>query len=181
MRGTTGGDSELSLYESGSGRITLKGVSGRGEIHLYGTNPIIEYHGAGYIQGLSLTNPIFIDNAHLQTVTGRFSYSGAQVFSGNCPSSWTDLDLSSYVGSRRALVFLKVKANAGITSKKYKFRTNGDTDEYSYALDRSHCSACVVSIGQCGTVWVMTDANGVIEWMSGSSESTTLWLLAYIT
>jgi len=121
------------------------------------------------------------DPARLLHTTGRFTYDGRLIFSDNCPSSWTDLDLSSYVGSRRALVFLKVKANAGTTSKKYRFRTNGDTDEYSYALDRSHCSACVISIGECGTVWVMTDENGVIEWMSGVSESTDLWLLAYIT
>jgi len=122
------------------------------------------------------SHPIVLEN-----VIGRFSYSGAQVFSGNCPSSWTDLDLSSIVGARRALVFLKVKANAGITSKKYRFRTNGDTDQYSYDTNRPHCSACVVSIGECGTVWVMTDANGIIEWMSGESHDTTLWILAYIT
>jgi len=117
----------------------------------------------------------------LQNVSGRFSYSGAQVFYGNCPSSWTDRDLSPWVGSRRALVFLKVKARGGITAKKYKFRTNGDTDEYSYGYDWPHCSACTIGIGECGTVWVMTDNYGKIEWMAGASQATTLWLLAYIT
>jgi len=107
--------------------------------------------------------------ATLENIHGRFTYSGTLVFQGNCPSSWTDRDLSGYIGARRALVFLKVKNNAG-TAKKYKFRTNGDTDEYSYGGDWPHW-----------TVWVMTDANGIFEWMSGVSESTSLWLLAYIT
>jgi len=118
--------------------------------------------------------------ATLENIHGRFTYSGTLVFQGNCPSSWTDRDLSSYIGTRRALVFLKVKNNAG-TAKKYKFRTNGDTDEYSYGYDWPHCSTCTIAPGECGTVWVMTDADGVIEWMSGASESTSLWLLAYIT
>jgi len=114
-------------------------------------------------------------------VTGRFSYSGDMVFSGDCPSSWTDLDLSSVVGTRRALVFLMVRADAGVTSKKYKFRRNGDTREFSYGPDWPQCSACTVAIGECGTVWVVTDENGVIEWMSEQSHDTTVWVLAYIT
>jgi len=145
---------KINMYDSGGVRQALFGP---GTIHmgdLDGSGPYISLiastspsigfgNVAGTFKGASSSAP-----ATLENVIGRFSYSGAQVFSGNCPSSWTDLDLSSYVGSRRALVFLKVKANAGTTSKKYKFRPNGDTDEYSYALDRSHCSACVVSIGR---------------------------------
>jgi len=180
MSGTTDGESFLDLAYFGNGRVALQGLSDGGKILLFGTNPAIEYHSAGYIQGLSLIDPIFINNACLETVTGRFSYSGAQIFSGNCPTSWTDRDLSSYVGSRRALVFLKIKNNAGI-DKAYAFRPNGDTDEYTQPADYPHSSKCVVKPGECGTVWVMTDASGVIEWKSGSSTSTTMWLLAYIT
>jgi len=144
---------KINMYDSGGVRQALFGpgtiymgdLDGSGPYIslIASTSPSIGFGNvAGTFKGASSSAP-----ATLENVIGRFSYSGAQVFSGNCPSSWTDLDLSSYVGSRRALVFLKVKANAGTTSKKYKFRPNGDTDEYSYALDRSHCSACVVSIG----------------------------------
>jgi len=113
-------------------------------------------------------------------VYGALHYSGSQVFSGNAPTSWTDRDLSSYVGSRRALVFLKVK-NRGGFAQRYKFRENGDTDDYSLADTRWHCSGCVLDSGYCGTVLVMTDANGVIEWWSNNGYPTDVWLLAYIT
>jgi len=119
------------------------------------------------------------DPARLLHTTGRFTYSGQQVFSGTCPVSWDDLNLSSYIGSRRALVFLKVKAET--QNGYFKFRPNGDTDEYSYGADWPQCSQCTIAGGECGTVWVMTDANGVIEWQANWQQSTSIWLLAYIT
>jgi len=119
------------------------------------------------------------DAARLLHTTGRFTYSGQRVFSQTCPISWDDLNLSSYIGSRRALVFLKVRPNT--QAGDFKFRPNGDTDQYSYGMDFPHCSQCHVAAGECGTVWVMTDANGVIEWQANWQQSTYIWLLAYIT
>jgi len=178
---------KINMYDSGGVRQALFGpgtiymgdLDGSGPYIslIASTSPSIGFQNiAGTFKGASSSAP-----ATLENVIGRFSYSGAQVFWGMCPTSWTDLDLSSIVGSRRALVFLKVKAREGITSKTYKFRPDGDTDEYSYGSGYSHCSTCVVAIGECGTVWVMTGSNGKIEWMSGQSHGTTIWLLGYIT
>jgi len=178
------GDVETVIWE---GQIGLWNNSGTQTFQLYGDNGSgtakmefltssseIYFRNGGKIYGTS-SNPV-----ELQYTSGRFTYCGQTVFSDACPSTWTDLDLSSYVGSRRALVFLKVKNAAG-SAKKYRFRPNGDTGDYSYGYDRSHCSACTIDPGEYGTVWVMTDASGIIEWMSGVSESTSLVLLAYIT
>jgi len=178
------GDPETAIWE---GQIGLWNDSGTQTFQLYGDDGTgtakmefrtsggqIYFWNGGKIYGTT-SNPV-----ELQHTFGRFTYCGQTVFSDACPSTWTDLDLSSYVGSRRALVFLKVKNAAG-SAKKYRFRPNGDTGEYSYGYDRSHCSACTLSPGEFGTVWVMTDTSGIIEWMSEVSESTSLVLLAYIT
>jgi len=183
---------EISPSGSYAHYVTVRGGSGYGNSYLTFEKVSFSDSSGGSVLELNATNKelVFfapgcqirsVYGATLNKIHGRFSYSGSQVFYGDCPSSWTDLDLSYYVGSRRALVFLKVKAHGGTTAKKYKFRMNGDTDEYSYGYDWPHCSACTVAIGECGTVWVMTDNYGKIEWMSGSSDATTLWLLAYIT
>jgi len=152
------GDPETAIWE---GQIGLWNNSGTTTFQLYGDNGSgtarmefrtsggeIYFWNGGKIYGTS-SAPV-----ELEHVSGRFSYSGALVFSGNCPSTWTDRDLSSVVGARRALVFLRVRNNAGF-DKKYRFRPNGETCEYSSA--------------------------GVIEWMSGASEPTDLWVMAYIT
>ncbi|RLC84207.1 MAG: hypothetical protein DRJ03_14895 [Chloroflexi bacterium] len=111
--------------------------------------------------------------------SGRFTFSNAVAFNSTSPVTWTDLDLSSIVGNRRALVFLKVKAQD--RNGYFKFRPNGDTHEYSYGADWPQCSQCMIAGGECGTVWVMTDANGVIEWTSDWQQSTVIWVLGYIT
>jgi len=162
----------------GPGTLYMGDVDGSGPYIslIASTSPVIGFaHVAGTFKGASSSVP-----ATLENVIGRFSYSGAQVFSASAPTSWTDLDLSSYVGSRRALVLLKVK-NRGGFAQQYKFRTNGDTDDYSVADDRWHCSACILDSGYCGTVLAMTDASGIVEWWSNNGYSTDVWLLAYIT
>jgi len=178
------GDVETAIWE---GQIGLWNNSGTQTFQLYGDDGTgtakmefrtsggqIYFWNGGKIYGTSS------DPVELQHTFGRFTYCGETVFNDSCPSTWTDLDLSSYVGSRRALVFLRVK-NAASTAKKYRFRPNGDTRDYSYGYDRSHCSACTIDPDEYGTVWVMTDTSGIIEWMSEVSESTILVLLAYIT
>lgn len=108
-----------------------------------------------------------------------WKHSGAQVFSGIAPTSWTDLDLSSYVGSNRALVLIKVKGASG--SSTHIFRPNGDTDEYWRCSDLSDMGAQGHK-GECaeaGLVVVETDATGIVEWR-GQGTNVTLTLLGYV-
>jgi len=145
----------LDVVYAGSPRFEVAGNPGGALIRTWGTSTLRPESGT-----LTIGPDVALSTIGSE-VTGRFSYSGDMVFSGACPSSWTDLNLSSVVGTRRALVFLMVRADAGVTSKKYKFRRNGDTREFSYGPDWPQCSACTVAIGECGTVWVVTDENGV--------------------
>lgn len=111
--------------------------------------------------------------------TGGWRHSGAQVFSGTGPTDWTDLDLSSYVGSNYALVLIKVKGASG--SSVNVFKPNGDADEYWRCSDLSDMGAQGHK-GECaeaGLVLVETDANGIIEWKN-RGRNVTLTLLGYV-
>jgi len=107
------------------------------------------------------------------------TYDGSQVFSGGSPTSWTDLDLSSYVGSNRALVYLRVDISSGIASW-YKFRTNGlARDIADSTSNMSACCASQISSGNSDYFLVETDDSGIVEWYSGSSQTTSINIIAY--
>lgn len=91
-----------------------------------------------------------------------------EVFSGTSPTSWTDLNLSGVVGANAALVILK-EFGSGY-GQPCGFRRNGDTDD--------------ASLGQ-ALNWkvhiVPTDANGIVEWKTGSAVAGwTVDVIAYI-
>ena len=127
------------------------------------------------ISGGTFNDPVLV------SPVGCFSYSGTRVFSGTAPTSWTDRDLSSVVGSRRALVLLRVH-NGGSSATNYRFRPNGAGWLPGYDADASPTifSTRVLGGGD-GFVWVMTDASGIIEWDADQASSTTLYVEAYIT
>jgi len=102
-----------------------------------------------------------------------------QIYNGSAPTVWTDLILSSYIGARRALVLIKVKNN-GPYAQRYKFRPNGDTDDYTVASDQFQGTACIIASGYCGWIFVTTDADGKVEWATNNGYNSTLWLVGYI-
>jgi len=111
---------------------------------------------------------------------GAFFYSGAQVFGGAAPTSWTTLDLSGWVGYTRALVLLRIH-NAGDSDTNYRFRPDGSgwftltsADLYPSLMNTR------VKPGYDGYCWVMTSIYGRIEWDSDLGSSTQLYLEAYI-
>ena len=83
------------------------------------------------------------------------------VYNANPPAAWTDLDLSAVVGSQKALVVLKIDPVSG---GWYKFRPNGDTEDYTAGVSSTNG----VSIGntQAALIIVYTDAAGIVEWIS---------------
>jgi len=98
-----------------------------------------------------------------------------EVFDGNSPDAWTDLDLSAVVGANPALVLLKIYAD----NRTFAVRKNGDTDEF-YVAAPDGASAGV----QGGTIHmallVATDAAGIIEWICSGAVATTVDIIAYI-
>jgi len=107
------------------------------------------------------------------------NYDGTVVVSGTLATSYTDLDLSSIVGTNRALVYLRVLLDR---STQTFFRTNGDTVDVS---SRSGITGNGVSAGSTGPTigncMVMTDASGVIEYSSdnGGNGASTITVVAY--
>lgn len=114
-------------------------------------------------------------------VTGRFSYSGSQVYNANAPVAWTNLNLSSYVGARRALVLLMIENN-GAVNTNYRFRMDGSSAQQNPTAD-THPG---VFSCRCGTttehnyIWCLTHTNGYVEWDADQASSTVVTLLAYI-
>lgn len=107
--------------------------------------------------------------------------SETEVFNGTGPSTWTDLDLSSKVGSNKADVILKVLYPN--TGGEIAFRQKGDTDE-QYGSDVLVSRGCAWFGGHTSvfvTVRVITDAAGIIEWRCNPGvAATTIDVIRFI-
>lgn len=98
----------------------------------------------------------------------------AQAFSGTAPTSWADLDLSPIVGANSALAFLRV--NSTSSAAKYRFRRNGEPNTYhAYGTAYSYLGSNLI-----GTLLVVTDASGIVEWYCEDANNTTVDVEAYI-
>ena len=121
-----------------------------------------------------------IADAHHTPGASPLVITETEVFSGDSPASWTDLDLSGEVGSNPALVLLKI--NGATANDYYAVRKKGDTDEFWTATElMSGCALIkseVTSIHY--VVLVATDNSGVIQWRSQIPHATTIDLIGYI-
>lgn len=105
---------------------------------------------------------------------------GTQVYTGAAPDTWTDLDLSGEVGANKAKVFLKVYNN-GASNFRFAVRKNGDTDfAFPIADYVRGTQLAMVIAGQAAYLSVVTDASGIIEWKSGGTPDTQIYLESWI-
>lgn len=98
------------------------------------------------------------------------------VFNGTTPTNWTDLDLSSVVGSSFAFVVLKV-TNNGTASfiNSVAFRQNGDTGDYPTSMTPLGSNKVNLSSnGTSGMVTIYTDSSGQVEWVASSGEDNVI-------
>jgi hypothetical protein len=114
------------------------------------------------------------------STAGGTNFPGTSAFSGTAPTSYTDLNLSSIVGTAQRMVMLRV-LNSTSTNCNYMFRPNGT----SYTQRDANLLGSVSRTGQhdaagdSGFVIVKTDANGVIEWMASAANSCTIYVESY--
>jgi hypothetical protein len=102
-------------------------------------------------------------------------YSGATAFSGAQPTTFTDLNLSSIVGTNRAWVTLKITGDA---NSNIFFRTKGETLDAYAGLG----SAASFGSGTSGTsmnnsvayLSLLTDTSGIVQWRSNITSTTTV-------
>ena len=106
------------------------------------------------------------------------------IFDDTSPTTYQDLDLSSIVGSNRALVFIRCWSSDRVV---IYFRENGDTVPFSRTDPGINicdaANACQISIDNAnamGYAMIETDASGVIEWETNTAVAVKLYLACYI-
>lgn len=107
---------------------------------------------------------------------GGYTHDGTKVFDGNAPTTFTDLDLSAYVGAEHKLVLLKVRCDAA--AYYGAFRPNGDTDDFFEA--RGACNRFYGGTGIASMAIVETGSDGIVEWRGYSAINYKIWLLGYM-
>lgn len=119
-----------------------------------------------------------VDGVHATTFA-TFNYSGAKVFDNNAPAAWTDLDLSGTVGTARVLVLLKVKGDDVGGNDTYRFREDDEAGDVPAAALGVSVIALLAQ-NEVAYIWIMTDATGIIEWISSNQRNTEIYVLAYM-
>ena len=108
------------------------------------------------------------------------------IYTGDVSTSWTDLDLSSVVGKRKKMVFMKVKSNEPSDPGVHfaSFRQNGETDDF-WVTDSTNGFAfgnnyITLKDEDAGYVTCLTDDNGIIEMRSSDADtSVIIYIIAY--
>jgi hypothetical protein len=104
--------------------------------------------------------------------TSTTGYSTTQVFTGTAPTAYTDLDLSSVVGTKQRVVMLAV-TNGGGASEPYSFIRKGSSYTTG-VLNPNGVSAVNVANGKTSFVIVTTDTSGVIQWTGDAAPASTV-------
>jgi len=103
-----------------------------------------------------------------------------EVFTGNSPTAWTDLDLSAVVGANLAIVLLKITLAAG--GARVAVRKNGDTDDqYSgTATGAGGAGQATLDATKFTVLIAVTDSAGIIEWITNDAVAATVDIIAYL-
>jgi len=150
--------------------------------HSGGADPIywnqLAINGDPNLNGHKILNP---EGASGGMVAG-VKWVDAVVFDGNPPSSWYQLDLSGYVGSRRALCVFRIDRPNATNNRLYQI---APADAYDLATDSGYTlgpNSCWVKAGGYGYIISLTDSTGKVMIRSESAESTDeVRLLCYFT
>jgi len=169
-----------------AGNLVLREAVDKASLTLDETGVVLTNGGYNATLAISSGADIVLTpgTGNTEAVTGVFKYVGAQVFNGNAPNGgWANLDLSSYVGSRRAVVFFRLENN-GADSAGYRFRPDGSSFDPELTsvgdypgLFSTRCDPA----REDNFVMCYTSTGGVVEWeCTDVAQSTEVWLLFYI-
>jgi len=102
--------------------------------------------------------------------------SGAD-WSGTSPTSWTTLDLSGIVGTRRALVCITVY-NGGSLDNNYAFRSpeRNRPDSTLYADTHPGITKCRVAALKSESILIWTNTSGQVQWWAQNAYTTNLYI-----
>ena len=131
--------------------------------------------GTSHLQDDSVTAAKIADGT-----TSLLTVAETEVFNAAAPTTWTDLDLSSTIGSNAALVLLKVITAA--SARATAFRKNGDTDEFYGGVGSAYGVALGNPDNAIHCVYlVATDSTGKVEWCQQTvAQTTVIDVMAYV-
>lgn len=119
-----------------------------------------------------------VEEVDMPAAGATLTVAETQVFSGTSPTVWTDLNLSSVVGSNKAWVFLKIYCSTEV--RNLGFRANGETELVAMYPAES-VSALQLYPTTFGMLLVHTDASGIVEWkVDYGIAGFTVDVVAYI-
>lgn len=155
-----------TLHENGNAdEVDVAGLSGL----LADDQHIIDAEAVSAMGAKADGNPLHHDKAP------GIVFCDTEVYNANAPAAWTDLDLSGVVGSNNALVMLRVRNNQVLMGHNISFREDDTVDVSGARITMATADAWI------GTVWLKTDASGVIEWKSSAAgRATIVNLIAYM-
>ena len=138
--------------------------SGNAEIDIVGTNGILKNDdalGTSDTQGATQGNIKAYVDAEVDTYALKYSGSTGTF---NSSSSYADLNLSSVVGSNRAMVILEISGPT-VSSDDLFFRTKGSSIEPYTSTNKAGWGSSGVTIGNGigGTIVLTTDSSGIIQ------------------
>jgi hypothetical protein len=115
---------------------------------------------------------------------GGFTYDNAAAAASSMPSgTYEDLDLSSRIGSNRAMVFLKMTSTCiGSASGPHIYVRSKEDTMLEYSLD-GMCMSMGDGYSETKFFWIPTDTTGMVEWRDdygGASHSVEVYAVGYV-
>ena len=96
------------------------------------------------------------------------------IFNGNSPIAFTELDLSGTVGANCALVYFTVYTEGGAAD--FHFKPHGDAPEDQ---EDGVSFAHITGVGLAHLL-LLTDASGKVSWKASAAIATHLYIRSYI-
>lgn len=128
---------------------------------------------------ISVDSSAYADTSSFARNSPSFSFNETEIFSGSLPTTWTDLDLSSIVGSKTSLVLIKFNGHGYLA-----LRPDGSTEEWVDGHSSSGKSISIIAAtsSQPNAIGlVLTGSNGIVEMKSfNSGYSGTISVLFYL-
>jgi len=128
---------------------------------------------------ISVDSSVYADTSSFARNSPSFSFNETEIFSGSLPTTWTDLDLSSIVGSKTSLVLIKFNGNGWPA-----FRPDGSAEEWVDGNSSSEQSISIIKATSSepnAMGLVLTGSNGIVEMKcSVSGFSGTISVLFYL-
>jgi len=84
--------------------------------------------------------------------------------------TWRDLDLSANCGTGVKLLHLRIQINDDAVQRNLEFRKNGNSGLYNVSVIQNQVANVTIS----QDMFVMCDANGIIEYRATSTVWTTI-------